>query len=178
MFNILKKWGVLTFCLALLIGLPIQSVTARDSFKVEFGRLVAGSYLIENLAIPDAGLAGMQALATISIDGTVVATDTDDYGLAATAPQSPKHGAWKRTGRRQISITVLEFAYDAAGIHNFTWRLEFTGEFTNQRFKRGSGTQVAKLFPVPYPPGMDPLDPNAPPIFQANGSFDFRRIMP
>jgi hypothetical protein len=164
-------------CFTLVAGIPGAAVSG-DKYKPHHRLHMAGSYLIENLAIPAAGLADIQAMATLMADGGVVATDSDDFGLAATAPHSPKHGAWKRTGKREVSIKVLEFAYDAAGTHNFTWTLEFTGHFDDKSYNSGTGELVAKLFPVPYQPGMHPLDPGATPIFVADGTFDFRRITP
>lgn len=163
-------------CAAMLIVMP--AISQAEDQGLGSGKHVAGSYLIENLSIPDAGLAGLQAMANLSADGNVIATDSDDFGLAATAPHSPKHGAWKKIGQQEIAIKVLEFAYDPAGNHIFTWTLEFTGSFTDKDFTTGTGTLVAKLFPVPYLPGMHPLDPNAAPIFVANGTFDYRRISP
>ena len=143
-----------------------------------FAHKVAGSYLIENLAIPGAGFESLQALASMTSDGVVIVTDTDDFGLAATAPHSPKLGAWKRTGHRDIAITIIEFAYDPVGNHIFTWRLELAGEFADKKFNNGTGTLVAKLFPPETLPGLDPLDPDSLPLLAIDGSFDFRRIMP
>ena len=163
-------------CAVMLIGMP--ALSQADDEGLGSGKRVAGSYLIENLSIPDAGLEGLQAMANLTADGGVIATDSDDFGLAATAPHSPKHGAWKKTGKREIIIKVLEFAYDPVGNHNFTWTLEFTGNFADKDFDAGTGSLVARLFPVPYFPGMHPLDPNATPIFVAEGTFDFRRIAP
>lgn len=173
----MTKVYIPALCVLFFLGVPATSASADDR-GFGFGKRVAGSYLIENLSIPAAGLADLQAMANLAADGGVIATDSDDFGLAATAPHSPKHGAWKKTGKRQIIIKVLEFAYDPVGNHNLTWTLEFTGNFENRRFDGGTGSLVAKLFPVPYLPGMHPLDPNAIPIFVAEGTFDFRRIVP
>lgn len=174
-----RRWlaAHLAILLCTFIMVTAQPAAASGS-NLLFGYRVAGSYLIENLAIPAAGLQDLQALATLTADGGAVATDSDDFGLAATAPHSPKQGSWKRTGKRRISITVLEFAYDADGIHDKTWRLEFTATFDDRNFTTGSGELVAKLYPVPYLPGSHPLDPDAVPFFVGTGSFDFRRIMP
>ncbi|MDH3747401.1 MAG: hypothetical protein OER97_04275 [Gammaproteobacteria bacterium] len=150
-----------------------------DGFAFGFGHRVAGSYLIENLAIPEAGLDSLQALASMTSDGVVIVTDTDDFGLAATAPHSPKLGAWKPTGHRDIAITIIEFAYEPImGEHIFTWRLEMAGQFADRSFNAGTGTLVAKLFPPVTFGGFDPLDPNSAPLLEIGGTFDFRRIKP
>jgi hypothetical protein len=176
--NAMNTGTLRALCILFFVSAAPQPAmaTGPDLF---FGYRVAGSYLIENLDIPDAGLEDLQALATISADGGVIATDSDDFGLALTAPHSPKHGVWKRTGKREIAMTVLEFAYNPTGTqHIFTWRLEFTVKFNSRDFNEGSGELAAKLFPVPYQTGSDPLDPDAVPISVASGTFDFRRITP
>ena len=168
-----------------LLGLCIlfaSSVFAQSpedkGFAFGFGHKVAGSYLIENLALPDAGFDSLQALASITSDGIVVVTDTDDFGLGVTSPHSPKLGAWKRTGHRDIAIVIIEFAYDNVGNHIFTWRLELAGHFAEDSLNVGTGTLVAKLFPPVSSSVFDPLDPDSVPLQAIDGSFDFRRIMP
>ena len=69
-------------CAVMLIGMP--ALSQADDEGRGSGKRVAGSYLIENLSIPDAGLEGLQAMANLTADGGVIATDSDDFGLAAT----------------------------------------------------------------------------------------------
>ena len=87
-----KTATFLVLCLVIFVGLPLKAAMSTDS-GLGFGLRVAGSYLIENLDIPLAGQADLQALATLTAHGGAIATDSDDFGLAATAPHSPKHGA-------------------------------------------------------------------------------------
>jgi hypothetical protein len=142
-----------------------------------FGLKVAGSFLAELQLIGTDGTPfEVQALATLAADGGAVATDTDDFGFGTkTFFHSPKQGAWKRTGVRSISITLLEFAYDRAGNLELIYRLTFAGEFTDRHFDAGRGTVTLEAF-VPGLPGQDPLDPEAAPVGSGDGTFTVRRI--
>ena len=168
----LRLPALLALCFAILFVSSIPLADASGPSRA-FGNRVAGSYLVENLTIPEAGLQDVQALATLTADGSAVATDSDDFGLAATAPHSPKQGAWKRTGRREIAITVLEFAYIEDGTHSFTWLLEFSAEFDDRKFNSGSGELVAKLFPSSVCDGFAPPGPRRGPTIHRYRQFRF-----
>ena len=101
-----------------------------------------------------------------------MATDTDDYGFGTGA--SPKHGAWQRTGRRAISITLLEFAYNDSGLLTTIFKLVFEGEFSDRSFNFGEGTVTFAAF---IPPN-DPLDPDTDPDATGGGTFTVKRIEP
>lgn len=135
-----------------------------------FNRRVAGSYFIQlqlaGFPVP------LLALATITEDGGAVATDTDDFGFIVGGFHSPKHGVWKRSGRREITIRILEFAYSGFGGPLTTiFDLRFVAQF-NEGLNDGSGSVTFKAFL----PSQDPLDPATVPVSNGAGTFTFRRI--
>lgn len=141
-----------------------------------FDKAVAGSYLIGlNLTGTDGIPFAVQALATLAADGGVVATDTDDFGLGTGLFfHSPKQGAWKRVGKRDIRITVLEFAYDPHGNLTTIFKLVFLVEFEDKHFNSGAGLVGFEAFL----PGQDVLDPETVPVATGGGDFTFARIAP
>lgn len=79
-----------------------------------FARRAAGSYLMD---VDFQGLR-LMALVTFGADGNFSFEDTTDYG--AFSPPSPafesdQRGAWKRSGRKQVSFLSIGFSYDDSG---------------------------------------------------------------
>jgi hypothetical protein len=103
-------------------------------------------------------------MATLSADGGVVATDTDDYGFDILQDfHGPKHGSWKRTGRREITLSIYEFGYSVLGPKGYTpvvvYKLTFVVRFDDKDLAGGSGTVSYKAHYLPtVDPGADPLD--------------------
>jgi len=157
-----------------LTSVPPQLAAGEKSRG--FGQRVAGSFLID-LALngTDGAPFDVQALATLAADGSVIATDTDDFGFGTGAFfHSPKQGAWKKTDKRSVSITVLEFAYDNVGKLSTVFKLNFLADFDDKRFDSGGGTVSFEAFL----PVQDALDPDTFPVATGGGDFTFRRIMP
>jgi hypothetical protein len=155
----------------LLAGIAPGSAAAQEGL---FGARVAGSFLAQlELTGPSGDEFPVQALATLSADGGAVATDTDDFGFGTgTFFHSPKQGAWKRTGRRAVSITLLEFAYDSQGALTTIYKLVFDGRFSDRNLNTGEGTVTLDAFL----PTQDPLDPDEDPIATGSGTFSVQRI--
>ena len=154
-----------------IVAVSLQPAAAQGDV---FGARVAGSFLVQ-LELTGAGPApfSIQALATLGADGSAIATDTDDYGFGTgTFFHSPKHGVWKKTGRRAISITLLEFAYDTEGALTTIYRLVFDGQFGDRNLNTGEGVVTFDAFG----PDQDPLDPDEVPLASGEGSFSVRRI--
>jgi hypothetical protein len=167
-----------SFLLFLSAWLIIAGISPKSSLAQEglFGVRVAGSFLAQ-LELTGAGGTPftIQALATLSADGGAIATDTDDYGLGTgTFFHSPKHGVWKKTGRRAISITLLEFAYDNQGNSTTVYKLVFDGRFSDSNLDTGEGIVTFDAFL----PSQDPLDPDAQPVATGDGTFSVQRIKP
>ena len=157
----------------LVAGVAPGSAAAQDGL---FGIRVAGSFLAElELTGPSGEEFAIQALATLGADGGAVATDTDDFGFGTgTFFHSPKQGAWKRTGRRAVSITLLEFAYDEAGALTTIYKLVFDGRFDDRNLNTGRGTVTLDAFL----PTQNPLDPDQDPVASGAGTFSVERIKP
>ena len=151
------------------------SVSAGHKSK-GFENRVAGSYLIDLDLVGTDGLPfAVGALATLTRGGGVVATDTDDFGFGTqTFFHSPKQGAWKRIGKKDIRITVLEYAYDPFGNLTTIFKLVFLVEYEDKDFNIGSGDVAFEAFL----PGQDVLDPETVPVATGGGSFAFERIQP
>ena len=137
---------------------------------------VAGTFLADlDLVGTDGTPFAIQALATLTADGGATATDTDDYGFGTGAFfHSPKHGAWKRTGQRAISITLLEFAYTSTGTLTTIFKLQFDRDFADSTFDMGEGTVTFEAFL----PEQDPLDPDETPVATGGGTFGVQRVDP
>lgn len=164
-------WLFLSSCLIVTI-LHAQPAAAQEGL---FGVRVAGSFLAElELTSPTTGEDfTIQALATLGADGSAIATDTDDFGFGTGEFfHSPKQGAWKKTGRRAVSITLLEFAYDNQGMLMTVYRLVFEGRFDDRKLDSGEGTVTLEAFL----PGQDPLDPAEEPVATGTGKFSVERI--
>jgi hypothetical protein len=158
----------------MFIGPSPSSALAEGRHDVASGIRMAGSFLTQlHLTGTDGTPFTIQALATLSADGGAIATDTDDYGFGTGSFfHSPKHGAWKRIGVRAISITLLEFAYDPLGNLTTIYKLNFQGEFSDQRLDVGGGTVTFEAF-LPH---QDPLDPEEQPVATGEGTFSVQRI--
>lgn len=143
-----------------------EPVALAQEDDVEFGKMVAGSYL------GDAD--GITFIATLMADGTFIQTDATDFGqgdLLANGFNSPQHGAWTRTGPRETTVTHLQIAYDSNGALTGIVRISATGTW-DENFEEGSGTYTFEVFA----PDQDPLDPNATPVNAGEGTYTVRRI--
>ena len=160
----------------ILVFAGASTNAAADKKSKDFDKHVAGSYLIGlDLVGTDGTPFAVQALATLASDGGVVATDTDDFGLGTGLfYHSPKQGSWKKVGKRDIRITVLEFAYDSFGNLTTIFKLVFLVEFEDKRFDTGGGLVGFEAFL----PGQDVLDPETVPVATGGGKFTFSRILP
>jgi hypothetical protein len=156
--------------IVVMLLLAMQSNSLADTGNSAIARRIAGSFLIH------ADLVGapipLQALATLGADGGVVATDTDDFGNGfAFGFHSPKHGVWKQTGNREVTIKVLEFAYDQNGTLTTIFKLTFIAQF-DSGYQAGSGNVSFDAFL----PSQDALNPNEIPVASGDGDFTFKRI--
>lgn len=158
----------------------------RGWSRSNFGERVAGTYVIAAYlgdAVPGESLP-IQALATLTADGGVVATDTDDFGYEILQDfHSPKHGSWERTGKREVTITIYEFGLADIGLGDpapiVVFKLTFVAEFADKTFNGGAGVVAYSVRQLPLlDPTADPLDldsglPAGPP---GSGTVAFKRV--
>ena len=100
---------------------------------------------------------------TISI-AAAWSTDTDDFYGASPGGSffdSPKHGVWKKIGRRAMSFTYIEFNYGEDGTLAFIVRLPGSLEFVDRGFNEAVGSLDVEFLDA----DQDPLDPEAVPYF-------------
>lgn len=187
MLNLNKQHWVLLVA-GLFLAFGAQSHTGDDhrEQRDKFADRVAGTYVIAAYlgdAVPGESVP-VQALATLTADGGVVATDTDDFGYDILQDfHSPKQGGWKRTGKREITITIYEFAFADLGLGDpapaVVYKLTLVVQFDDRKFNGGDGTvaYTVRLLPL-TDPGADPLDLDsgslaAPP---GSGTVEFSRV--
>jgi len=138
----------------LLFGLlfPLSSM-AGDRIKREF----AGTYLwVED--------GGFQRVVTITRDGTFSSVSQ----AGPTFGFSDGLGSAKRTGKREVTATQIDFNFDAEGNITGVTRVVFVMEFEDKergRFQVVYGSLVGETFP----PEENPLDPAGAPT----GTFSF-----
>ena len=157
--------------IAAMLLLLAQSNGVAEPGSNGIGGRVAGSYLVRadlvGIPIP------LQALATLGADGGAIATDTDDFGNGARFGfHSPKQGVWKETGKQQITIKVLEFAYDPSGALTTVYKLTFVAQFDDKNYQTGAGEVKFDA----YLPFQNVLDPDEIPVASGEGTFSFQRI--
>lgn len=187
MLTFIRQHGlVLLTGLFMCFGAQSYADDNRAEGHGNFANRVAGTYVIAAYlgdAVPGESVP-VQALATLSADGGVVATDTDDFGYEILQDfHSPKHGSWKRTGKREIAITIYEFAFADIGLGDpapaVVYKLMFAVEFADRDFDGGAGdvAYTVRLLPL-TDPGANPLDLDsgslaAPP---GSGTVEFSRV--
>ena len=140
----------------------------------QFGKRVAGSYLVEEEEWPTPSgetLSG-QGLVTFGADGTFLGEFTPDFGADHPARfKSGKHGTWKRTGPRELRLTMLGFDYgqeednpspDFGAENRLTGTIRITNTVSfDEGFQSFRVEGAVEVFLIVD--GADPLDPDAKP---------------
>jgi hypothetical protein len=138
----------------------------------EFGTMVAGSYLVEEEEWPTPSgetLSG-QGVVTFGADGTFLGEFTPDFGVDHPARfKSGKHGTWKRTGPRELTVTMLGFDYgqeeenpnpDFGPENRVTGTIRITNTVSfDEGFESFTVEGAVEVFLAVD--GEDPLDPDA-----------------
>ena len=161
------------FLVLLSVWLALPLAAQSDLTKSQaLGHQVAGSYLLEFQPAPP--LAPFQGLVTVSSDGTLVLTETTDFGFGNPAVfgfNSPTHGAWKKTDSRAINTRALFFNYGADGTPEVVVRVSASWDFA-----RGFGSFEGPFTLDVFALTQDPLDPNEAPAAVISGTMSGRRI--
>jgi hypothetical protein len=167
----------LSAAVVLFIASSPTSAGRGTTCASSFARLVAGSYLMETTLEgepPDPSGVTLLALVKVGADGTMTSEDQSDYGAfhpPAPAFESNNRGAWRRTGRREVTFNAIGLSYGPDGLPAGTGRLYGTLRF-NRSFSGFQGEGVHELFL----PGQDPLDPDSVPMASLPWSTNGRRI--
>jgi len=161
---------LLTVCMLFVftIGFIGGILEPRDATAETLGKKVAGTYLgFVNGVI--------NHIVSLTADGYLSSLSKIQFsGGAARLAFSDQQGEWKKTGKRQITSTVVDFAYDrttgvVAGPAVATYILDF-----DEDFQTGTLTVKGAVFP----PNVNPLVPDAKPIPDTSFSatIDLKRV--
>ncbi len=175
----MKKFYILVLLLAAVVTVGCghgfsASANGHGSGDRDFGKKVAGSYLVEEKEWPTASGETLSAegLVTFGADGTFLGEFTVDFGADHPARfKSGKHGTWRQTGPRELTLTLLGFDYGqeqdnpvpvfgpenrVTGIIRIINSIAFDESF--EKFSEEGSVEVFLTVD-----GADPLDPNAEP---------------
>jgi hypothetical protein len=123
-----------------------------------FAKRVAGSYLVVvTVTVPPGLEITIPLLATLGADGTISSEDASDYGAGAPGFESDNRGAWRRSGRREVTFHSVGFSFDEFGVLSGSGRLHGTMRF-NRSFSGFEGEGEHDFFG----PMEDPLAPTEP----------------
>lgn len=160
--------GVLAAMLLWSLWLPYGG--AAESDDRDFGRLVAGTYVVS--LTPEQGIS---RILTIAADGNLSSMQSVQFSGVGGSAFSNQQGSYTRTGPREITAQVVNINIDAAtqefnGIAIATYILTF-----DQRFQAVHGQVDGKVFAA----GVNPLHPDgATPLVTFTDTFDLQRITP
>lgn len=137
-----------------LVGtLPSCEVEANNHIQA-FSNRIAGVYFLEQSS-------GSFRVLTITVDGNVFGIDSSQSNglVISSASFSDQQGAWRRTGCRKITATVLNFRFPTGTSAGGTTLASYDVVFDNQ-FQHIQGD----ISLIPYGTGVNPFDPDAEPI--------------
>ncbi len=148
--------------LVILVGALVPSLSDARGFD----KRVAGSYL-GDLQINDFPPPPIPALFMFNRGGTAHVSFANEGDIGTL-----NYGSWRKTGKHEISWTLIDFTYDGMGAHNGSIRAEVIQEF-DERFNTFVGTVIVNFFAL----GVDPLDPDSPVAFPPlTGTITGQRI--
>ena len=134
-----------------------------------FARRIAGVYLVRSGTDPD-NIEVSLRLISLTADGNWSGTHAQQQ--APDLSFSDQHGVWKRSGRREITATVLDFDLDpATGQAVEVVRVRYIVTFSTD-LQTVAGESVGKAFAL----DQDPLDPDEIPARSFEGTFTGRRV--
>lgn len=171
-FTVLLLIVCLPLCAALAAGAQNEPDALGGSTFTKSDRKFTGSYLVS--VTPDGPQPPFRSLVSVHDGGTIQLTETTDFGvgnLPANGFNSPAHGAWEKTGPRELTARLLFFHYDAAGTLLTIVRVTNVWGF-DHRADSFNGVFEAQVFAA----SQDPLDPSSVPIVTFTGTNSGRRI--
>ncbi len=149
-----------------LSGTPEGRASKNVSLD-HFDRQVAGTYFLRLVARDDPNATSAR-LVTLTADGNVISVDA----LAAKFGFTNELGAWKRTGRREVTSRVLDFDFDPVGgeptgVTRIRLIMTFSSNFTEVR---------GGFFGETFAFDQNPLNPTEPPIRTFAVVFEGQRV--
>ncbi len=125
----------------LALGHSKEGESSDNSGPRQLGERIAGTYLIK-FDTEDEDPTALR-IVTLTADRNWFSVDAHGHEFGFTTQQ----GVWKKTGRREITATVLDFEYDPFGLNKPTGvsTLHFVMTFTSD-FHEVSGEFSGKSF--------------------------------
>ena len=131
-----------------------------------FDKRIAGAYLVRDGNEEEGAL----RLISLTADGNWSGTQSQQQVPALSF--SDQHGVWKRSGRREITATVLDFDVDpSTGQLVEVVRVRYVVTFS-RNLQAVTGEYVGEAFSV----DQDPLDPDEIPGRRFENTFTGRRV--
>ena len=119
-------------------------------------RTVTGSWRVNAMPAPEAGVLPLMSLATFTRDGGIV--DSSMPG------QSSGHGQWVKTGNEEFAVTFIHLLFDVTG--QFTGTVKVRASLTVD----GEGNELSGPFKT------DIFDASGNPLFSFEGTVHGTRI--
>jgi hypothetical protein len=144
----------------LLLSILYSNETRADWNASTFGERIAGTYLLTE--DEDGG----SRIVTVTADGNWLGIHSSQLNNKFSNQQ----GVWEKTGKREITVRVLNFSSlkDGIGSSLFSFTVRF-----DKTYQQVHGDLSGKLFP----PGADPLDPVAIPLKTFSNTFTEKRLV-
>ena len=161
----MRKHGFLSslLVLALMVALGGASPAVADNLHT-FGKKIDGTYfLIEFFGEFPAG----SRIVTLTSEGRWLSIDSTEPAFL----YSNQQGDWKKTGKREITATILNFNHNANGSESGVTKAVVVMSFSSN-FEFVEGTITAETFAA----GENPLDPQSPPLFGFTVDFVGQRL--
>lgn len=148
---------VLTTAIAAQITLAgTQSSKGDGLAAAKKSRTVTGSWIVNAMPAPEAGVPPLMSLATITRDGGIVNSPMPGQG---TGP-----GQWVKTGSEEFAVTFIHLLYDVNG--QFTGTVKVRASLTVD----GEGNEFSGPFKT------DIFDASGNPLFSFEGTVHGTRI--
>ena len=152
---------------------PVDADDDGDDSGLGFGKKIAGTWAGSGSFALDLDCDGV---ADEGAEPTYFDLDTQSFTIGGlylvTTSTNPytAHGAWEKTGPRQITTNNVTFLHDPDGVLLFLMRIP--GVFD---FDADFATATSTFGAIGYLPTQDPLDPAEIPVWCTAGQHDLLR---
>lgn len=161
-----------------------QSSAKANAGPADISELVAGCYTADCTISPqvlgpdvppqhtfDWIRKDYRMLFTLSPDGAIMSSASQDFGDTDDHLFGPVHGAWVQSSARGLTFVRVGFGFGLDGEHVLTWKsngdLEFNGDLSGG---------FAEYVICAYRPDQDPFDPDEEPYRIYDGEMKFTRF--
>jgi len=164
--NLMSRVSILWFLVVIIIS-PVGTTISAEQNRIEprnFDKRVAGTYLVRE------GLDQSEIfyrLITLTADGNWFSIDAQEQSFGFTNQQ----GVWTRSGKDEITATVIDFNISPGGLPTGVARTRFV-----MTFSKDLQTVTGSFFGEVFALDQDPLDPSEVPIDSFESTFQGSRV--